>query len=161
MSSASAVTLRTRRLRKSSNSGLFQTNSGMARSGARMRRDGARYCDEHREGTAPSILVFGSDEVRTCGSGFVLKSRNRLSCFGATDKGISSNHLTIRRDEIEDGVPASIVKDPLIALEGQQTELRARLERAQDRAAGQPAGDAEGCAGAEQQRRSAARTLGR
>ena len=30
---------------------------------------------------------------------------------------------------LKDGVPASIVKDPLIALEAQQTELRARLDR--------------------------------
>jgi site-specific DNA recombinase len=28
-----------------------------------------------------------------------------------------------------DGVPASIVKDPLIALEARQTELRARLDQ--------------------------------
>ena len=31
---------------------------------------------------------------------------------------------------LKDGVPASIVKDPLIALEAQQIELRARLDRA-------------------------------
>ena len=31
---------------------------------------------------------------------------------------------------LKDGVPASIVKDPLIALEAQQTELGARLKRA-------------------------------
>jgi site-specific DNA recombinase len=31
---------------------------------------------------------------------------------------------------LKDGVPASIVKDPLIALEAQQTELRARFDRA-------------------------------
>jgi site-specific DNA recombinase len=30
---------------------------------------------------------------------------------------------------LKDGVPASIVKEPLVALEAQQTELRARLER--------------------------------
>ena len=30
---------------------------------------------------------------------------------------------------LKDGVPASVVKDPLIALETQQTELRARLDR--------------------------------
>ena len=66
---------------------------------------------------------------------------------------------------LKDGVPASIVKEPLIAVEGQQTDLRARLERAaqpppllppnmadlyRDKvAAGQSRGDAEGCAGAE------------
>ena len=139
----------------------------------------------------PPYLFSGLTKCGKCGSGFVLKSRNRLSCFGATDKGVCTNHLTIRRDEIEarvlhalqekllrrnlfeefceeftrevnrlrmaarasvtaterdlrrvqseiaklvqalkDGVPASIVKDPLIALEGQQTDLRVRLERA-------------------------------
>ena len=139
----------------------------------------------------PRYLFSGLTKCGVCGSGFVLKSRNRLSCFGACDKGTCTNHLTIRRDEIEarvlralqekllrrdlfeefcheftrevnrlrmaasasvtaserelrrveaevgkliqalkDGVPASIVKDPLIALEAQQTELRSRLERA-------------------------------
>jgi DNA invertase Pin-like site-specific DNA recombinase len=139
----------------------------------------------------PQYLFSGLTKCGTCGSGFVLKSRNRLSCFGATDKGICTNQLTIRRDEIEarvlhalqekllrrdlfeefcqeftrevnrlrmaarasvtaaerelrrveseiaklvqalkDGVPASIVKDPLIALESQQTDLRQRLDRA-------------------------------
>ena len=139
----------------------------------------------------PQYLFSGLTKCGSCGSGFVLKSRNRLSCFGSTDKGICNNHLTIRRDEIEarvlhalqekllrrdlfeefcqeftrevnrlrmaarasvtaterelrrveseiaklvqalkDGVPASIVKDPLIALETQQTDLRAGLDRA-------------------------------
>ena len=138
----------------------------------------------------PQYLFSGLTKCGVCGSGFVLKSRHRLSCFGACDKGTCTNHLTIRRDEIEarvlhalqekllrrdlfeefcheftrevnrlrmaasasvtaterelarvqaeigkliqalkDGVPASIVKDPLIALEAQQTELRGRLER--------------------------------
>jgi site-specific DNA recombinase len=138
----------------------------------------------------PQYLFSGLTKCGICGSGFVLKSRHRLSCFGAADKGTCSNHLTIRRDEIEarvlhalqekllrrdlfeefcheftrevnrlrmaasasvtaterelgrvqaeigklvqalkDGVPASIVKDPLIALEAQQTELRARKDR--------------------------------
>ncbi len=138
----------------------------------------------------PRYLFSGLTKCGVCGGGFVLKSRNRLSCFGACDKGTCTNHLTIRRDEIEarvlhalqekllrrdlfeefcheftrevnrlrmaasasvtaserefhrvqseigkliqalkDGVPASIVKEPLIALEAQQTELRARLDR--------------------------------
>ncbi len=34
----------------------------------------------------------------------MLKSRNRLSCSGATDQGVCTNHLTIRRDEVEAGV---------------------------------------------------------
>ncbi len=139
----------------------------------------------------PRYLFSGLTKCGVCGSGFVLKSRHRLSCFGACDKGTCTNHLTIRRDEIEarvlhalqekllrrdlfeefcheftrevnrlrmaasasttaterelsrvqaeigklvqalkDGVPAGIVKEPLIALEAQQTELRARLDRA-------------------------------
>src|SRR5207244_3614664 len=36
-----------------------------------------------------------------CGGGFVLKSRNRLACFGAREKGVCTNRLTIRRDEVE------------------------------------------------------------
>jgi site-specific DNA recombinase len=138
----------------------------------------------------PQYLFSGLTKCGVCGSGFVLKSRHRLACFGACDKGTCTNRLTIRRDEIEsrilhalqekllrrdlfeefcheftrevnrlrmaasastaaterdlcrvqaeigkliqalkDGVPASIVKDPLITLEAQQTELRARLDR--------------------------------
>jgi site-specific DNA recombinase len=139
----------------------------------------------------PRYLFSGLTKCAVCGSGFMLKSVNRLSCYGATSKGICSNHLTIRRDEIEarvlhalqekllrrdlfaefcqeftremnrlrmaasasvtaaerelrrvqseiakliqalkDGVPASVVKDPLIALEAQQSELKIRLDRA-------------------------------
>jgi site-specific DNA recombinase len=138
----------------------------------------------------PRYLFSGLTKCGVCGSGFVLKSRNRLSCFGASEKGICSNRLTIRRDEVEarvlhalqekllrrdlfeefcneftremnrlrmaarasvtaaeqelgrvqnqigkliqalkDGVPASTVKDELIALEKQQTDLRSRLEK--------------------------------
>jgi site-specific DNA recombinase len=138
----------------------------------------------------PQYLFSGLTKCGVCGSSFVLKSRHRLSCFGACDKGTCTNHLSIRRDEIEarvlhalqekllrrdlfeefcheftrevnrlrmaasasvtsterelcrvqaeigkliqalkDGVPASIVKDALIALEAQQPELRARLDR--------------------------------
>jgi DNA invertase Pin-like site-specific DNA recombinase len=49
----------------------------------------------------PQYLFSGLTRCGVCGSGFVLKSRNRLSCFGASDKGICTNHLTIRRDEVE------------------------------------------------------------
>ena len=134
----------------------------------------------------PRYLFSGLTKCAVCGSGFVLKSRNRLSCFGAHDKGICSNRLTIRRDEVEsrvlealkekllrqdlfeefceeftretnrlrmaaraglaameqefgrvqtqitklvqalkDGVPASVVKNELVALEAQQADLRA------------------------------------
>jgi site-specific DNA recombinase len=49
----------------------------------------------------PRYLFSGLTKCGVCGSGFVLKSRNRLSCFGAHDTGVCSNHLTIRRDEVE------------------------------------------------------------
>src|SRR5688500_10786490 len=52
----------------------------------------------------PRYLFSGLTKCGVCGSGFVLKSRNRLSCFGAHDKGICSNRLTIRRDEVESRV---------------------------------------------------------
>ena len=52
----------------------------------------------------PQYLFSGLTKCGVCGSGFVLKSRNRLSCFGASDKGICTNRLTIRRDEIESRV---------------------------------------------------------
>jgi len=138
----------------------------------------------------PRYLFSGLTKCGVCGSGFVLKSRNRLSCFGAQEKGICSNHLTIRREEVEsrvlhalqekllrrdlveefcneftreinrlrmaaragltameqelarveaqiskliqalkDGVPASLVKDEIVALERQQNDLRNRLAR--------------------------------
>ena len=141
----------------------------------------------------PRYLFSGLTKCGVCGSGFVLKSRNRLSCFGAHDKGICSNRLTIRRDEVEsrvlhalqdkllrrdlfeefcqeftremnrlrmaarasltaaeqelgrvqaqiakliqalkDGVPGSVVKDELIALEAQQAGLHDRLDRANE-----------------------------
>ena len=51
----------------------------------------------------PRYLFSGLTKCGVCGSGFV-KSRNRLSCFGAHDKGICSNRLTIRRDEVESRV---------------------------------------------------------
>ena len=139
----------------------------------------------------PRYLFSGLTKCGVCGSGFVLKSRNRLSCFGTHDTGVCSNRLTIRRDEVEsrvlhalqekllrrdlfeefcqeftremnrlrmaaragvtaaeqelgrveaqiakliqalkDGVPASLVKDELIALEAKRADLRGRLERA-------------------------------
>ena len=49
----------------------------------------------------PQYLFSGLTKCGVCGSGFVLKSRNRLSCFGASEKGTCTNHLTIRRDEVE------------------------------------------------------------
>ena len=61
---------------------------------------------------------------------------NRLRM--AAGASVAASERELRRVEAEigklvqalkDGVPASIVKDPLIALEAQQTKLRARLNR--------------------------------
>jgi site-specific DNA recombinase len=49
----------------------------------------------------PHYLFSGLTKCGRCGSGFVMASANRLSCFGARYKGICDNHLTIRRDEVE------------------------------------------------------------
>ena len=62
---------------------------------------------------------------------------NRLRM--AASASVTASERELRRVETEigrlvqalkDGVPASVVKDPLIALEAQQTELRSRLARA-------------------------------
>ena len=49
----------------------------------------------------PAVPVLGADEVRRVRLGFHHGQRNRLSCFGARDKGTCDNGLTIRRDEVE------------------------------------------------------------
>src|SRR5262249_20903622 len=49
----------------------------------------------------PQYVFSGLTKCGTCGSGFIMASANRLSCFGARYKGICNNNLTIRRDEVE------------------------------------------------------------
>jgi site-specific DNA recombinase len=49
----------------------------------------------------PQYLFSGLTKCGVCGSGFIMASANRLSCFGARYKGICDNHLTIRRDDVE------------------------------------------------------------
>jgi site-specific DNA recombinase len=49
----------------------------------------------------PQYLFSGLTKCGICGSGFVLKSRGQLSCFGATDRGFCTNHLRIARQEVE------------------------------------------------------------
>jgi hypothetical protein len=49
----------------------------------------------------PQYLFSGLTKCGVCGSGFIMASANRLSCFGARYKGICDNGLTIRRDEVE------------------------------------------------------------
>ncbi|MGH9385812.1 MAG: zinc ribbon domain-containing protein [Vicinamibacterales bacterium] len=46
-------------------------------------------------------LFSGLTKCGICGAGFIMSSKNRLSCFGARDQGRCDNHLTIRRDEVE------------------------------------------------------------
>ena len=49
----------------------------------------------------PQYLFSGLSKCGVCGAGFIMAGRNRLACFGAREKGTCSNHLTIRRDEVE------------------------------------------------------------
>jgi DNA invertase Pin-like site-specific DNA recombinase len=56
----------------------------------------------------PQYLFSGLTKCGVCGSGFIMASANRLSCFGARYKGICDNSLTIRRDEIESRVLAAL-----------------------------------------------------
>jgi hypothetical protein len=56
----------------------------------------------------PQYLFSGLTKCGVCGSGFIMASANRLSCFGARYKGICDNSLTIRRDEFESRVLAAL-----------------------------------------------------
>jgi site-specific DNA recombinase len=49
----------------------------------------------------PQYLFSGLTKCGVCGSGFIMASANRLSCFGARYKGICDNRLTVRRDDVE------------------------------------------------------------
>jgi DNA invertase Pin-like site-specific DNA recombinase len=49
----------------------------------------------------PQYLFSGLTKCGVCGSGFIMASANRLSCFGARYKGICDNRLAIRRDDVE------------------------------------------------------------
>jgi hypothetical protein len=49
----------------------------------------------------PHYLFSGLTKCGVCGSGFIMASANRLSCFGARYKGICDNRFTIRRDDVE------------------------------------------------------------
>jgi site-specific DNA recombinase len=49
----------------------------------------------------PQYLFSGLTKCGVCGAGFIMAGQNRLACFGARDKGTCTNHLTIRRDEVE------------------------------------------------------------
>jgi site-specific DNA recombinase len=49
----------------------------------------------------PRYLFSGLSKCGVCGAGFIMAGRNRLTCFGARDKGTCDNRLTIRRDEVE------------------------------------------------------------
>jgi len=49
----------------------------------------------------PQYLFSGLTKCGVCGAGFIMAGQNRLACFGARDKGTCTNHVTIRRDEVE------------------------------------------------------------
>src|SRR5438874_10258868 len=49
----------------------------------------------------PRYLFSGLTKCGVCGAGFIMGSRERLSCFGARERASCNNHLTIRRDEVE------------------------------------------------------------
>jgi DNA invertase Pin-like site-specific DNA recombinase len=49
----------------------------------------------------PRYLFSGLTKCGVCGAGFIMGSANRLSCFGARERGTCSNRLTIRREEVE------------------------------------------------------------
>lgn len=49
----------------------------------------------------PQYLFSGLSKCGVCGAGFIMAGRNRLACFGAREKGICDNRLTIRREEVE------------------------------------------------------------
>jgi hypothetical protein len=50
----------------------------------------------------PQYLFSGLTKCGICGAGFIMSGKNRLGCFGARDQGRCDNHLTIRRDEVEE-----------------------------------------------------------
>ena len=49
----------------------------------------------------PLHLFSGLIRCESCGSSYVVYSSHRLACSGRREKGICSNRLTIRRDELE------------------------------------------------------------
>jgi site-specific DNA recombinase len=56
----------------------------------------------------PQYLFSGLTKCGVCGAGFIMAGRNRLACFGARDKGTCTNHLTIRRHEVETRVLSAL-----------------------------------------------------
>jgi hypothetical protein len=50
----------------------------------------------------PQYLFSGLTRCGVCGAGFIMTGKHRLGCFGARDQGRCDNHLTIRRDEVEE-----------------------------------------------------------
>src|SRR5687768_7030679 len=73
------------------------------------RREGPPECNpahdharrQHRLREAASAPLLGLAKCGVCAAGFIMAGRNRFACFGAREKGTCSNHLTIRRDEVE------------------------------------------------------------
>ncbi len=52
----------------------------------------------------PTYLFSRLTTCGICGRGFTAFSKDRIGCAGARDRGICTNHLTIRRDEVEQRV---------------------------------------------------------
>ena len=49
----------------------------------------------------PVYLFSGLTKCGVCGSGFTMFSKERLACAGARDRGICTNKITIRREDVE------------------------------------------------------------
>ena len=49
----------------------------------------------------PPYLFSSLTRCGEYGAGYITIARNRLGCFGASSRGTCTNHLTIRRDEVE------------------------------------------------------------
>lgn len=49
----------------------------------------------------PLHLFSGLIRCEVCGSSYVVYSKHLLACSGRREKGICSNHLTVRRDDLE------------------------------------------------------------
>ncbi len=52
----------------------------------------------------PRYLFSSLTRCGECGAGYITIARNRLGCFGASSRGTCTNHLRIRRDEVEQRV---------------------------------------------------------
>jgi site-specific DNA recombinase len=75
-------------------------------------RNRPRPCDARR----PRYLFSGLLRCGACGAGYIFINRERYGCAGARNRGTCANHLTIRRDVLEESVLAGL-KEHLMAPE--------------------------------------------